>query len=142
MSAPDRPDYSEFAYGEGYYGGQGEYEALIECSEGSSAPLLVVQYDAARIARTQAHDSVSGGTIIVLASGRDRSGRLGLIYRTATEARHALDLHALPVLFTLTRPGLPDVDMTYAVTGAGARMTPDATRKVWHVEVEYQEVSP
>lgn len=105
----------------------------------TSTPELVLGYATERQARTVIHDLLDGSIAVALVAPRPRTGTLELLYPSEANAWSAFELHSDADSFTIADAGRPDINMTYVVTGHRIELD-DATRDVWIVRVDYQEV--
>lgn len=118
---------------------------LITASAGApatTAPAMVLGYEATRESGTRVHKLIGGGVAAVLGLAIPRKGTLRLFYSTRADAFTALNMHARAASFALTNTDLGQVDMTYVVS-EGGRVTialDDQTRNAWVVSVDFQEV--
>lgn len=118
----------------------------ITASTGSPAtttPIALSGYKSARASLNRVHRLIGGGVAIATGLGVPRAGRMQLVYSSRAEAFAAFNMHARPATFTLTQTDIGQVGMTYVIAENGGVeiMLSDATRSIWTVAVDFQEVS-
>lgn len=109
---------------------------------GTTTPQLVMDYAATRQGRSIVHQLAAGGIVVSLIPADPRSGLLRLFYPDETDAKAAVDLHALAASFALVDTDRPTFAMSYVVSGPVTVTLDPATLNVWTVDVTFQEVVP
>ena len=107
---------------------------------GSTSPLAVAGYDAARQSRNIIHDLLDGTIGVSFIAPRPRSGDLVTVYDDAAQAFAALDLYGEECAFTLASSDLTQLGMTFVVDGTIGVEQDRAHPGIWYVLVGYQEV--
>lgn len=104
-------------------------------------PELVLGYEVAQESRNIIHTILGRATPdVTLRFTTLRVGTLQMLFKTATEAEEARQLHINPIVFTLESTEIPEADMSYVVSGSISTVLEDETRKLWTVSVDFQEV--
>lgn len=104
-------------------------------------PELVLGYEVAQESRNIIHTILGRATPdVTLRFTNLRTGTLDLLFKTATEAETARQLHINPIVFSLDSTEIPDANMDYVVSGSISTVLEDVTRELWHVSVDFQEV--
>lgn len=119
--------------------------STIAHSGGLISPEVVDGYEATREVRTIVHPILgrSDPDITFRPAGL-RAGTLKLVFGTGAAAEAAEAVLVVPQVFALSDSSVPEVSMSFVVGPEGQATTRalDApTRKVWVVEVPFQEVS-
>jgi hypothetical protein len=116
--------------------------ATVATRTASSTPLLVNGFETRRDTRSVLH-TVMGRTDpdVTLLPATLRIGTLRLLFDNETDAAEADAMHAQPQVFTFRDSDLSSVDMKYVVSGAVTRSLDDASRSLWTVGVDFQEVT-
>lgn len=105
-------------------------------------PDLVLGFESVRAARTILHDVIGASDLAVTQRpAAKRSGTLSLLFEDETASKQAEDLHAAVGKFALVTDELGTVGMAYVVSGDIKRSLDDS-RKLWLLDVNYQEVAP
>lgn len=107
------------------------------------APLLVTGFEASRASRTVIHSIIGTNAVAVALQPSDlRSGTLTTLWSSFGAA--ALFEAALgeATVWTFTDVDVPDVNMTFVVSGGITLALDEETRDLALVSVEFQEVTP
>jgi hypothetical protein len=104
-------------------------------------PLLVLGYETTRQSQSIFHDIIGGGQDVTLRPASLRSGTLRLLFATEDDAVAAETAHAAGKVLRLADADRPSVTMSYVLDGALTRRLDDGTRKLWTLDVAYQEVA-
>lgn len=70
-----------------------------------------------------------------------RTGTLRMVFGAEADAAEAVSVHAAADTCSLVSTDRDEIDMTYVTSGRIGISLDDATRDVWVVEIDYQEVS-
>ncbi len=108
---------------------------------GTTTPLLVNGYEAARQSRNIIHDLLSDGIAVTLINPRPRSGTLRLLYDDEAAAFAALNLHAEETTFAIVSDERAGVGMIYVLDGDVSIALDEETQTAWIVSVGFQEVT-
>lgn len=108
----------------------------------TTTPDLVLGYETSRQSRNIVHELIGGGISITLVPASPRSGALQLFYIAEADAWASMALHATADSFTLADTDIPDVGMTYVLSGSVDIALDEQTRAQWVVTVNYQEIEP
>jgi hypothetical protein len=106
-------------------------------------PELVTGYETRQSARNVIHEIVGrGDPDVTLRPARSRSGRLRCLFLDAADADGARYDLAQADVWALADTDLPEIDMSFVLTGETAvRLDPDTLLR-WVVEFDYREVLP
>lgn len=107
--------------------------------EAVTTPDGILNYATSGESRNVITDLIDGSIAVTLASPRPRSGTLNLFYLDRASAWAAYDLHVAADTFVLVDTALPEISMTYVVTGRTITLDPQS-KLAWLVDVDYQEV--
>lgn len=107
---------------------------------GSTTPLAVAGYDAARESRNIVHDLLDGSIGVSFIAPRPRSGTLVTVYSDRAEAFAAYALYAQETTFTYVSSDLTELSMTFVLDGSLSIEQDDELTDVWYVNVSFQEV--
>ena len=103
--------------------------------------LASVDYEAEYQPTTIIHPQLHGASYnITYLPVRDRSGTLTLLFNTSSDAWAAVALLRTAYNFTWASD-VTGLSMTFVVAGGSLQPTLNDTRKVWTVDVPYQEVN-
>jgi hypothetical protein len=120
--------------------GEGSPAVITRMSDSATtSPLLITGYDARRDSRNVTHDMLDGSIVMTLINPRPRAGTMQLLYASEYDAHAAMNLHATSATYTLETGDRFTVDMHYVAGALGVQLD-DATRDMWVVSVDYQEV--
>ena len=116
---------------------------ITRASDGATtSPRLIDGYETGSESRNVTHDLIGGGIAVSLVAPRPRRGELRMVYPSEAQAWAGFMMHQMPDLFTVTDLLVPEIDMTYVVSGTLSLALDEVTRAVWVLTVPYQEVSP
>lgn len=119
---------------------------MITLSDGVDVwnPRLVEGYEAGRVSQTLVRSILGSVDVSVsLRPARRRSGtlRVFIIGDDTTGAFGLFDALAEPVEWTFTHDDRDEWAMSFVVVGEPRIVLDPGTRKHWHLEIPYQEVS-
>jgi hypothetical protein len=104
-------------------------------------PLIATGYDAGTDSRNVLHP-VIGATApsVSLAPDTMRASTLSLLFESRADAWAAHTLLAVPDVWNLTDPDVPEIGMTFVRSGSMRISLDPETRTLWLLDVGYQEV--
>lgn len=106
-------------------------------------PTVVDGYESSRQSGNIVHQILgTSSPDVTFRPAQLRRGSLRLVFASEAAAKAAEDAHATAGTCELSDGDVETVDMVYVVDGEIRRTLDDATRHVWVVTVDFQEVSP
>lgn len=116
---------------------------IITHAAGTITPEVVDGFEASRPARTIVHTILGrADPDITFRPAGLRNGELALVFGTGAEAAAAEAILAVPQVFGLNDPAVPQVSMSFVVAGGDLTNSLDPqTRRVWILRVPFQEVA-
>lgn len=118
--------------------------STITHSTGTITPRLILGWEATRPARSLVHEVLGrADPDITLRPAGVRSGTLRLLFTTGAEASAAAAVFAIAQTLTITDPDVAQVGMSFVVAEGDivAQLDPE-TRRLWTLDVAFQEVAP
>lgn len=107
----------------------------------TSTPVAVLGYESKRSGQNIVHAVIGrADPDVTLRPAGLRTGTLTLLFESEADAAECEVMHAAAVVLAMADSDVSTVGMSYVVSGAVTRSLDDASRSLWTVAVEYQEV--
>jgi hypothetical protein len=103
-------------------------------------PILVLGHTVEAESRNVVHRILGGGVDVTLRDALPRSGTLSVLCADAAAGYAMLAMHRAGSVLTLTDVDVPEVNMTYVVSGPVRLNLDEDTRELYVLEAEFQEV--